>query len=81
MCLMPKLSNTDINCSFLNSLPLSCKINFEHEVLGRISLIYASVTSSAILLFSGTIIRYEVKKQINVRACLLPVDVAGTWST
>ena len=77
MYLMPKLLNTDINCSFLNSIPLSCKINFEHEVLGMISLIYAIETSSTILLFSGTVIRYEVNKQINVRACLLPFDVVG----
>ena len=63
MCLMPKLLNKDINCLFLNSIPLCCKINFEHEVLGRISLIYAIETSSTSLLFSDNIIRYEVNKQ------------------
>ena len=39
MHLMPKVSNTDISCSFLNLVPLSCHINLEQEVLGRISLI------------------------------------------
>ena len=78
MHLMSKVSNTDINCSFLNSIPLSGKINLEHKVLGRISLIYAIETSSAILRFSGTIIIDEVNKQINVRACLLPFDAAGS---
>ena len=43
-----------------------------------ISLIYAIETSSVSLLFSGTIMRYTVKKHINVRACLLPFDVAGS---
>ena len=50
MHLMPKVSNTDINCSFLNLVPLSYKINLEQEVLGRISIIYAIETSSTILL-------------------------------
>ena len=39
---------------------------------------YAIETSSAILLFSGTIIRYEGSKHMNIRACLLPFDVAGS---
>ena len=78
MHLMPNVQNTDISCLFLNSVPLSCKINLEQEVLGRISLIYAIETSSAILLFSGTVMRYKVNKHINVRACLLPFHVASS---
>ena len=74
---MPKVSNTDISCLFLNLVPLSCKINLE-QVLGRISLIYAIETSSAILLFSGAVMRYDINKHINVRVCLLPFDVAGS---
>ena len=35
-------------------------------------------TSSAILLSNGTVIRYEVNKQINVSMCLLPFDDAGS---
>ena len=77
MHLMPEELNTGISCSFLNSVPLSCKINLEQEVLSRISLMYDIEMSSAILLFSGTVIRYEVSMHMNIRACLLPFDVAG----
>ena len=73
---MPNVSNTYMSWFFLNSIPLSCKINLEQEVLGRISLINAIETLSAILLFIGTIIRYGPNKHINVRVCLLPSDVA-----
>ena len=78
MQLMPKVTNTDINWSFLNSLPLSFQINLEPEVLGRISLKYAMQTSCTVLLFNGTVIRYEVNKQINVSTCLLPLEVVGS---
>ena len=53
----PKLSKIDINCSFLNSVPLSCKINLLHEVLDRISFMHAMETPSAVLVFSGTVIK------------------------
>ena len=77
MCLILNVLNTDMSCLFLNLVPLSCQINLEQEVLGRTSLIYAIETSSAILCFSDTMMRYKVNKHINVRVCHLPFDVAG----
>ena len=39
---------------------------------------YTIETASTISLFSSAVMRYEVNKHINVRAHLLPFDVAGS---
>ena len=53
---------------------MPCNINLGQEVLGRISLMYAMDTLFAILVFSGTVKRYDVNKQIKASACLWPFD-------
>ena len=62
MHLISRVLNRDISCLFLNSVPLFCKINLGHKVLDRISFMYAIDTASAVLVFRGTVVRYEVNK-------------------
>ena len=56
---------------------MSCKTNLLHEVVGRISFMYAMETLSAVLVFSGTVIK-DVSKQMNVKANLFPLDIVDS---
>ena len=59
----------------LNTIPYN--VNLGHKVLGRNALMCANHTLSAVLVFSGTVIRHDVNKQIKASACLLPFDDVG----
>ena len=67
LCSVFNLHNTSLIVSFLNSVPLSVRMNCDGQILGRIVLIYECMMSSADFDFIGVAIKYEECRSIQVK--------------
>ena len=81
LCSVFNLCNTSLIMSFLNSIPLSVKMNFEGQILGKIDSMYEWMTSSADFNFIGMASKYKECRSIQVKIHLNPLLVHSKGPT
>ena len=81
LCSVFNLCNTSLIVSFLNSIPLSVRINCDDPIHGRMVLIYECMMSSADFDLIGVAIKYEECRSIQVKIHLNPLLVHSNGPT
>ena len=81
LCSVFNLCNTSLIVSFLNSIPLSVRMNCNGPICGRMVSIYECMMSSADFDLIGVAIKHEECRSIQVKIHLNPLLVQSNGPT